>query len=563
MRQVGWRSAGWLVVLALTASACASGSDSATPRASSSSADSSTDPTVTAGDSLPALFDGGVVSDAALDAVLGTDGQPNPEALDAFAAEFAALELEQREPALADLSLRTELDLAAVSGLQEAVGGRDATAAALTGAYAQVRSQVDSAAEAEAKPAGFRRTAAVSPPSAGTVASVGLIMGYIALSTMGSVGLDASNTLEAGDSRVTDNPGLVMAGSVDELNAELTYMGTQDGVDVQFDAATAIHPCPEADGRFTIDAVIEVKASKGGAGQNAKIELTIDGTVDDNADLASQKIESRTQWSDFGGGKGQFVDFTSSGPNGAGTMSFNRTGGTVTDDFVRSSTMLSTLVAVVLGSQLISAAEKAWKSGRCVTLKTTPSAGPKGLTPSQVVEVLAEPRSKVDGTPTGGMVTATLSAGGASVEPNGSPVPADANSTYTAEAEQDKTGTVAYESRSKRGVGTASITFSTSKPAAYVIVGGLQDWQVNQVVCDVTQPFMLTSPGVGTAQFSGGLTGTYSATGVFNFSYSGTYSITLSDGLGSPGSMIGTSSGQIHGEAGSGSENYTLTPTTC
>ena len=115
----------------------------------------------------------------------------------------------------------------------------------------------------------------------------------------------------------------------------------------------------------------------------------------------------------------------------------------------------------------------------------------------------------------------------------------------------------------ERGVGKASLTFATSKPAAYLIVGGLQDWQVNQVVCDVTKPFTLESPGVGTADFSGGLTGTYSATGVFDFHYEGTYQITLQNGLGTPGSMIGTSSGSVAETAGSGSENYVLTPTVC
>ena len=174
--------------------------------------------------------------------------------------------------------------------------------------------------------------------------------------------------------------------------------------------------------------------------------------------------------------------------------------------------------------------------------------------------MLAEPRSKVDGSPTGGNVTATLKAGVQSVEPNGSPVPADANSNYTAGPEQDQSGTVAYESRSKRGVGKAEVTFNTGAPAAYLVVGGLQDWQVNMVVCDITKPFTLESPGVGVAEFSGGLSGTYSATGVFNFSYAGTYQVILSDGLGSPGTMSGTSSGQIAGQAGSGTENYVLTP---
>jgi hypothetical protein len=73
----------------------------------------------------------------------------------------------------------------------------------------------------------------------------------------------------------------------------------------------------------------------------------------------------------------------------------------------------------------------------------------------------------------------------------------------------------------------------------------------------------LESPGVGVAQFSGGLTGTYEVSGVFNLHYAGTYQITLENGLGTAGSMVASSGGSIAGEAGSGSENYALTPATC
>jgi hypothetical protein len=42
--------------------------------------------------------------------------------------------------------------------------------------------------------------------------------------------------------------------------------------------------------------------------------------------------------------------------------------------------------------------------------------------------------------------------------------------------------------------------------------------------------------------------------------HEGTYVITLPDGPGGSGSMVGTSSGTTAGVAGSGSEQYTLTP---
>lgn len=513
---------------------------------------------------LPPLLDGDLISDAAVDAVLDESGEVDTEALTAYATALLVLTPEQQSAALADLSLRTELEAASVSGLEAAIGDRALTEATLVAAYGSVQAQVDAAiAEAATfEPAGLRRT---PPPSSsgGAVAVMGLFMGFIGLTSTTSSLLDRSNSFAADETGLSEGDGVVYGASVDEVGVEMTFNGTQDGVDVQFVAGAVVHPCPNPDGTFTIEALIDVKASKGGAGQNARMELKIDGSVGDDAELASKNVSNRTQWSDFGGGRGQFLDMTMSGSVGVESAVVNRTGGTVTDEFARLAATMSGLIGAIISSQLIDASEKAWKSGRCVRLDVTPSAGPDGLTPSQTVDVLAAPRSKIDGQAVGGNVTATLSAGGASVEPNGSPVPADANSTYTAPGEQDKSGTVSYESRSRRGIGKADVTFSTSKPAAYRVVGGLEDWQVDMVVCDVMQPFVLESPGVGVAEFSGGLSGTYTATGIFNFSYAGTYEITLENGLGSPGGMVASSGGQIAGEAGSGSEVYSLTPATC
>jgi hypothetical protein len=504
--------------------------------------------------------------------VLDADGLPDPTVLAGFAIELLALPVEEQVVAVADLSLRTELEAAAISGLEAAIGDRAATERALTGAWSQVQAQTDLAiveaaaiGEAGIAPSGFRSAAAAPAPSGAAVAVVGLFLGYMALSLFGKVATEGSNKMEPGQRTDTDpnTKGMRASATTEEVTATLEYTGDQDGVAVQFTATTTIHPCPGPDGAFDLQASIDVKASKGGAGQNARIDLDVTGQVGDDAEIVSKQIENHTQWADFGGGGGQFVDFTMSGPNGVEQFTGNRSGGKVTDEFVRASATLSTMIALMISLQLTDAAEQAWKSGRCVKLTATPSAGPDGLDPSQRVDVLAEPRSKVDGAPTGGTVTGTLASGGAAVEPDGSTVPADANFVYTAPDQPDEKGTVAFESKSKRGIGKADVTFSTAKPAAYLVVGGLEDWQVSQVVCDVTVPFTLTSPGIGVAEFSGGLSGTYTATGVYNFSYAGNYDITLEDGLGSPGTMVGTSGGTIAGEAGSGSENYVLTPATC
>ena len=98
------------------------------------------------------------------------------------------------------------------------------------------------------------------------------------------------------------------------------------------------------------------------------------------------------------------------------------------------------------------------------------------------------------------------------------------------------------------------------KPAAFQIVGGLDDFQTSTKVCDILRPFTLTGGGFKN-EFSGGLAGTYSFTGPFQSEGSGTYSISLPGGLDKPGTMTGQGSGSVLGKyTGSGTEHYTLTP---
>ena len=573
------RSVAALAAVALVAGACSGGDAAEVAGSDASVADAA--PTTVAATTVPAgvpdvLIEGGRVTDATLDAAF--DGTTiNAPVLDAFVAEVLSLPEADRLAVGAELSHRVELEAARLSGLEDALGGAAATDAALTGAWASVNAAIDDVPSEVAaatppapvpstgQPSGFAGPSArgsVSAPAPNGMAALGIMMGMFAVAVTAEAVVSSANDFTADQySEGTFGSGAVVSGAIEQSTLEMTFDGTQDGVAVVFNTTVVVHPCPDPSGNFDIEAKIDVKTSKGNVGSNATIDMKIDGQVDDDAHLAGSTVEANTQWADFAGGQGQFLDFTTTG-NSAGEHTFtaNRSGGALTADFGRMAGLLSAMFVYMVQDKLIAAAEKAWSSGRCVQLNVTPSAGPDGLDPGQVVSVLAEPRSKVDGSPTGGNVTATLTAGVQSVEPNGSPVPADADSTYTAGSEQDETGTVAYESRSKRGVGKAQVTFKTGGAAAYLVVGGLEDWQVSTVVCDVTEPFTLESPGVGVAEFSGGLSGTYSATGVFNFSYAGTYQITLSNGLGSPGSMVATSGGQIAGQGGSGSENYSLTP---
>jgi hypothetical protein len=102
------------------------------------------------------------------------------------------------------------------------------------------------------------------------------------------------------------------------------------------------------------------------------------------------------------------------------------------------------------------------------------------------------------------------------------------------------------------------------KVAAYQIIGGLDDWQTNTSICDIMKPFTLTSP-ILSVQFSGGLSGTYTYSGgPYNATGGSSYSISLPDGVGKPGTMTGGGTGCVDTPLGtvcnSGTEQYMLTP---
>jgi hypothetical protein len=99
----------------------------------------------------------------------------------------------------------------------------------------------------------------------------------------------------------------------------------------------------------------------------------------------------------------------------------------------------------------------------------------------------------------------------------------------------------------------------SSGGGSYQIVGGLDDWQTNTAVCDIMKPFTLTGGGF-TMKLSGGLSGTYDYSGPFAAHGTGTYTITLPNGAGQPGTMTGGGEGYAAGYKGSGTEKYTLTP---
>jgi hypothetical protein len=117
-----------------------------------------------------------------------------------------------------------------------------------------------------------------------------------------------------------------------------------------------------------------------------------------------------------------------------------------------------------------------WEGGRCIDLKVTSDpARRKGVRPSTAFDLEAKPRAKEGGATVGGTVTATLS-GGSSLQPAGGKVEVDAKYGYTGPEKKEESASITFESRSKRGVGKATLDFDTKALRAYHMEGGAGDF---------------------------------------------------------------------------------------
>ena len=453
------------------------------------------------------FFRDGAITDEALAAIV-VDGEVDATRLAEFGAAFRQLPPAEQAGALQGMSARYELESAMASGLVDAIG-EGAAVPAIAGAWVPVRRAVEALdpssvqLEDATRPSGSTggdpvattggasgRLAAYVPvapsrgpgldavdpgASAAGVGIVGILLAETGLALLADVVISAPNDFESADTYKEGKAGAgtLITGAVEQSTLEMDYDGKQDGVDVKFHTELVAHPCPDPAGTFDASAKLEIATSKGSEGARTTLEMVIHGQVDDDAKLTGTQIETRMQTAAFGGGqKGQFVDFTITGGKGR-EMGFttNRTGGAVTSDMVQVGVLMALMFEALLSEKIVAAAEKAWSSGRCVRLDATATPGPKAVKPGSTSTILAPPRSRIDGSAVGGSVTAQLKAGGATVNPSATKVKADATFIYTAPDEAGKGGTVTLEARSKRGVGKATLDFTTAIAPTVTITG--------------------------------------------------------------------------------------------
>jgi hypothetical protein len=528
--RISARAVGLLSVVAMAAGACSGGSGGS------------------AGSGQPTTSDASVESTQPASGDLISDGTVDVDALTALVAGFAALDPDAQRATVDELSGGFERELYGTFGLTDAIGGDAAARQSISETAAwfnDLAAAVGTLGPLE--PDGFRaaRPAQSNPTNIGEGLFGGLLVTTLGASASVSATSDGKEVAgDLGNDNPTRQPDpsdpkvhITFKDGTAELTSDATFTDSK-GVTTTLKTTSAVTPCPNPDGSFQAKASIDTSSTvnNGATGKRGTFDVTIDGTVDDDAKLVGYDWSYRGQYADFTDRRGGFIDVSATFPqSGPASAQVNRSGGTVTDEIVTNATSLGAFVAAFVGHQLADVARTAWESGRCVELKPSVSAGPTGLATSASVTITAAPRSKVDGGAVGGKVTALLTGGESAVSPSSTPLPADAQFTYDAPSEVDKTGTVSLEARSRRGVAKATIDFDTKK-SGYVASGGTEV-TFSGTVPDLALPFELEGAGQGfTVSFS--FTPTDASTGMLTYSGSGggvtlngtgTYTITGED----------------------------------
>ena len=324
--------------------------------------------------------------------------------------------------------------------------------------------------------------------------------------------------------------------------------------------------CPTSDGRIDLTIELGTDGRSGSAGSviyDKSLTGKVMATVNDDAELAGFDIDIKQATRSTAGGRQIYIETGQTIHSAKGTysgMDFSdpniiRTSSQATQaDQTLSNKGL--LQAFLLAQGILESARGRWQDGGCVKIDAT---SPGSVNINSTNQIPVKVISKVDGTEVPSKLETKLT-GGTSIDP--AVIPKTSGTlTYVAPGEAGKTATISLTATSRQGKATLELAASTGGNS-YHITGGLDDFQTSADVCDVTKPFTLEGGGF-TVQFSGGMEGTYNYNGPYNAKGEGTYKISLPDGPGKPGTMVGGGAGEITGDkvyTGSGVEKYTLTP---
>jgi len=417
-----------------------------------------------------------------------------------------------RQIALQEFALQSRL--LEISGLAEELGGSERANAALR--------NLMSTAEASGSPPDVAQWKRI----VGTNEATGTFAVAQATVELASVALNFDSTYGDGAASKSGYKGDAGSAQLDVSNGSIEYMSSKDvsasGLNGKFALQMKVNVCPDAAGEILLEIVdkVALSSSKSGRGANTEFKATAKRTLDDDANMSELELQANLQSAEFGGGSGAFVDMDSVLSTSTGTIgtTVNRRSSKATDaDVATVESLLLTIRTMAVSATELT--RSVWEKGKCVKInaESTPSQRQRAK-PSTAFDVYAGPRSKIDGSFVGGTVTATLS-GGSSLQPANGKVRADAKFSYAAPTEKNQIAGISFESRSKRGVGKATLDFDTKAAGGYLMEGGAKELHFKGHACNLDQMFALQSDSPDTdvtIRFEPG------STGGGHYSYSGT-----------------------------------------
>ena len=359
-------------------------------------------------------------------------------------------------------------------------------------------------------------------------------------STQSVSGASGSGTLTGSFEVGTDGAGRVSAEMSFEIDATNDAGGT-GSLKVRGKVSGPV--CPDASGLLEFDFEGEVS----GAVNGVQVRHTFSGTAtmqfDDNGEVAQFDVQLNVQANRTdASGRSSFVDFTTSlgftgsfGSNPTATeksIVTNRKSSTWDasnpDDqqmgFDGRDVALSFVNGVV-----VSRRAKVQENG-CVIVEAVAQSTVEA---AETVPVDVRTRHVIEGTALDKKVEATLSGEG-SIDPNSLPSTPD-KITYTAGDEPGDSGTLTLVSRSRRGIGTTTITISVA--SSYRVDQPVGMLGINGPVCALDEPFTLSVtgdlPGSLTFTPNDGTSGSFSGSGTAGpgtIEWTGTYTISGADG---------------------------------
>jgi hypothetical protein len=324
-----------------------------------------------------------------------------------------------------------------------------------------------------------------------------------------------AQTFTKKDSSASISSEMTMTGTVETATFDMSMTSTDKDVTGTMHLKGTVNPCPDVGGRFTAKVTADISGASSSEGGNlaSTVDISLQGLVDDNADVIGYETTTNTKAKS--GSRGQIADVSATIQRNGDTLTVtgakdNGASGGKAGEAAQWTT-LGVLTEGMVVNTVMEGIKKAIESGRCVKLNapTTPAKTTR-LPVSSTVSISAQPRSKVDGKPTGGSVTGTLN-GGAALDPASTKVPADATFTYTAPDKEDERATVLLEARSLRGVGKAEIPMDTKKIHGFVIAETVGMYHYEGKVCgSIVGPWTIKYKLEGFPQLKG--RGTYSIT---------------------------------------------------